>query len=153
MFFQLLLKCPNLESLALSDSSIRFISIPESLPHLTSLSFDCSFSLHASQLTDLPSLLSITLEANSLLKLTDFTLSSLPLLQTLSIQSNCASQLNPLSIAQDPERWRRESAFLNKRFVLSGLSEHRMSNRFAAAAARGNRSPFVRRYHRFRSQK
>ena len=68
---------------------------------------------------DLPSLLSITLQANSLPKLSDFTLSSLPLLQTLSIQSNCASQLNPNSIAQDPERWRRESAFLNKRFVLS----------------------------------
>lgn len=69
---------------------------------------------------DLPSLLSITLQANSLPKLADFTLSSLPLLQTLSIQSNCASQLSPNSIAQDPERWRRESAFLNKHFVLSG---------------------------------
>lgn len=120
LFFQLLLKCPNLETLCLSDSSIRFLSIPESFPHLVSISFDCLFLSFHSSFPDLPSLLSITLQANSLPKLADFTLSSLPLLQTLSIQSNCASQLSPNSIAQDPERWRRESAFLNKRFVLSG---------------------------------
>lgn len=41
LFFQLLLKCPNLETLCLSDSSIRFLSIPESFPHLVSISFDC----------------------------------------------------------------------------------------------------------------
>ena len=123
LFFQLLLKCPNLETLCLNDSSIRFLSIPESFPHLATISFDCFLIFLTFHSPDLPSLLSITLQANSLPKLTDFTLSSLPSLQTLSIQSNCASQLNPHSITQDPERWRRESAFLNKRFVLSGSCE------------------------------
>ena len=118
-FFQLLRKCPNLETLSLSDSSIRYISIPESFPRLRSIFFNCFFFSFSCSI-DLPALLSITIQAKSLPKLSGFTLTSLPSLQTLFIQSHCAFQLDPLTISQDPERWRRESAFLNKRFVLSG---------------------------------